>query len=77
MEISLSLSLEEAYARACQQIGEGHIREAVLKDALAQRDAELAELRKPTLDLEGGLDDPSVEQKLGSNGSVPEAAPAG
>lgn len=42
----MSISIEEGYALACQKIGEGIMRENILRDMLAGKDAEIAELKE-------------------------------
>lgn len=73
----MQISLEEAYAKACQEIGEGIIRERVLKEAIDERDAQLAKYLPaphPELDLEGAAgDDAHKQQGQRHNGALDQS----
>lgn len=83
--MKMKISIEEAYATACQKVGEGIIRESMMFDILAQKDAEISELKEKLLaaglieeatDIVEGVPDADHEQRrLQQDDQVPGENP--
>lgn len=84
----MQIRLEEAYALACQKVGEAQVREAILSDMLAQKDATIAALKEKLVAaglieeaediIEGAshADRSDEQQGQGADGSVPRPPPS-